>query len=144
MSREEIRDAMLPAKKENKVRGKTTYLDGVDISRGKTSPEFFAFGPKGQTVEDRNKAFAYYSETAEGSRACFVKTAIAGPSQGHLLNVLSPTFKKGDESHYEKDLGRMRYEFKPVNQRVFDLYLKFLKTRNENFILQAERENVNA
>lgn len=147
MSRKSIEDSIHQAKPDSERKGKRTLLDGIDISRkqkGADKPVVFAFGPKGQIVEDRDKAFAYYSETAEGTRTYFVKFAIAGPAQGRMLNVNGVGYQKGDENRYEKSLGRMRYEFREVNQKIFDLYVNFLKTLNEKYILQAEREVVNA
>jgi hypothetical protein len=36
-------------------------------------------------------------------------------------------------------MGRYRYEFYRVPENVFDMYMRFLETRNERHLLNAER-----
>ncbi len=118
MPRKEIQDAMHPAKKEVERHGKPTFLDGINISRqatGASAPVIFAFGPKGKQIENKDKAFAYYSETAEGSRTYYVKFATAGPAQGRMLNTSGMSYRPGDENKYENDLGRMTYKLKMIS-----------------------------
>ncbi len=50
-----------------------------------------------------------------------------------------------DEFRHMKDLkktGRAEFRYDPVNKKVFELYLNFLKTKNPAWLINAERESI--
>jgi hypothetical protein len=56
------------------------------------------------------------------------------------LNPWGVNYREGDDVKYESQMGRHRYEFERVSKEVFESYIKFLKTRNERYLLVAERD----
>ncbi len=43
---------------------------------------------------------------------------------------------------YEGREKQVKWKFKKVNGEVFDFYMRYLKTRNTNFLAQAERRAI--
>lgn len=144
MSRKEIKEAIHSAKIDSNALAKPTFLDGIDVSkrRAKNKSINFYYDKMGKMVQDPEKGFAYRTEYMDGKQLYYIKFAIAGSGIGRMLNLNGMYYREGDENKYEKDLARKTYEFKPVNQRTFDLYIKFLQSKNEKYILEAERESI--
>jgi hypothetical protein len=121
----------------------------------------FIFHPKQETPTD--KIVAYYTPIGEhefldnqnrpcaktenefvvaktiknGSRPTkfFVKV---GP-HGKLYNPIG-LFSEGKNNKFLAKIGKKEWEFKEVNQQIFDLYLSFLSTKNIAWLNNAERE----
>jgi hypothetical protein len=145
MSRKEVRDATHPAKNPKTGDSQPTFLDHIKATK-KTSAGTavnFYYGPNGKLVEDSEVGFAYYVQKEDGTKSHFVKFGTAGAAMGRILNVNGMYYKPGDEKKYETNLARKTYEYRKVSEAVFNLYLKFLQSKNEKYILQAEREIVN-
>lgn len=147
MSKKEVLDSQhrfTVAKAPVQPRGKTTFLDGVDVSttvqRSTESSEVY-YGPKAQTLTDPVGAFA--KKTTVGEKTLYeVKFATLGASVGRMLDPNGLYFNPGDEVKYEKSTGKMRYEYRKVTKSVFDSYLKFLETGSQKYLLNAEREAI--
>tara|TARA_Y100001963_G_scaffold160221_1_gene269143 strand:+ start:3905 stop:4294 length:390 start_codon:yes stop_codon:yes gene_type:complete len=60
---------------------------------------------------------------------------------GRLYNP-SGMYSEGNESKQLRHAGRPNWVFRDVNKKVFDYYLKFLETKNEAWLNNAERELV--
>lgn len=60
-------------------------------------------------------------------------------TKGQLLNPLG-LYTETEKMKSTKYIGRNTWEYKEVNLLSFQLYLKFLKTKNTAWIAQAERE----
>ena len=56
---------------------------------------------------------------------------------GRLFNPIG-----ADEGRHNKTIhgAKGEYNFRPVNKKVFELYIKFLTTKNQTFLRSAERE----
>lgn len=135
------------AKKPPHKRGKTTFLDEVNISQKdavKNNPVEFHFKERGVLTNDTESSYAMRREYPSGAREYFVKFATAGAGVGRMLNPWGTYYQVGDDTKYESQMGRKRYEFRSVPEHVFDTYLQFLQTQSERYILVAEREVNNA
>jgi hypothetical protein len=97
-------------------------------------------------IEQAKNNDTSYAKTSVLSQAkdittYWVKRATSGPEAGHLLNPLSPNYTDGvDNKRTEARLGKKRYEYTQVTESVFIAYLHFLRTRNELYYRQADRE----
>jgi hypothetical protein len=60
---------------------------------------------------------------------------------GKIFNPIG-LFSEGKSEKFVAKIGRKEFEFKEVNQKVFDLYLNFLSTKNIAWLNNAEREMV--
>ena len=98
------------------------------------------YGIGGRIVDEGLGAFARKIEKKTGPKQYYVKFATVGSNVGRMLNPWGLYYTPGDEVRYEKQHGRQKYEFQRVNEEVFNTYIKFLTTRSERYILQAERE----
>lgn len=58
---------------------------------------------------------------------------------GKIYNPIG-MFSEGKNNKFLSKIGRKEFEFKEVNQKVFDLYTKFLTTKNLAWLNNAERE----
>ena len=148
MSRKEVQDAQhrfVPAKPVEAPKSKTTFLDGSKANKEPVAkkPVEFYYTMGATHTEDENGAMAKKVVYSNGKTEFFVKFATAGAGVGRMLNPWGVYYNVGDEHKYEKTMGRKRYEFRKVSEVVFNNYLKFLETRNERHILNAERESVN-
>ena len=85
-------------------------------------------------AEDRDEAYAKIVDSDTG-RAYFIKR---GPG-GHFFNPLG-LFTEGNAG--KRRLGENVWKYARVNRKVFDLYLHFLRTKNQAWLNNAEREGV--
>jgi hypothetical protein len=60
---------------------------------------------------------------------------------GRLFNPMG-MFSEGKNEKFLSKIGRKEYEFKQVNNRIFDMYLSFLSSKNIAWLNNAEREMV--
>lgn len=58
---------------------------------------------------------------------------------GKIFNPMG-LFSEGKNEKFIAKIGKKEFEFKEVNQKVFDLYLSFLSTKNLAWLNNAERE----
>lgn len=58
---------------------------------------------------------------------------------GKLYNPIG-LYSEGTSDKFMSKIGRKAWEFKEVSPMVFDLYVKFLKTKNTAWLRNAERE----
>jgi hypothetical protein len=63
-----------------------------------------------------------------------------GPN-GHIYNPIG-MFSEGNNNKFLAKIGKKEWEFKEVNQYIFDLYTNFLTTKNIAWINNAEREMI--
>lgn len=85
--------------------------------------------------EDSDKTLAKKIIRSDGT----IKYTIKLSSEGKLLNPFS-IYGQEKNSTFLDRVCRSNSKFKEVNQKSFDLYLKFLKTKNNAWLLNAERE----
>lgn len=65
----------------------------------------------------------------------YIKTG----TYGKIYNPMG-MFSEGKENKFNAKIGKKEYDFKQVNQRIFDLYVTFLSTKNIAWLNNAERE----
>ncbi len=109
------------------VFGKHDYLDGHD---------FPILGDESDNVlaEDRDLAFAKEVSVDGRNSHYYIRRA----SNGRLFNPNGM-----DEGRHNKFLhhsGKREFEYHQVNQRVFNFYKDFLKSKNPAHLRNAERE----
>lgn len=58
---------------------------------------------------------------------------------GKIYNPIG-LYSEGTENKFLSKIGKRAWEFKEVNNRIFDMYINFLRTKNIAWINNAERE----
>lgn len=94
------------------------------------------------TNEDEVFAKSISSITKEGIdlEQFLVKKGRTGPDASHLLNPNSIWAAEGQERAFDRRSGRKTFEFAIVTKDCFNLYIKFLQTKNPAYLRNAERE----
>ena len=60
---------------------------------------------------------------------------------GKIFNPMG-MFSEGKNEKFIAKIGKKEFNFKEVNQKIFDLYLNFLSTKNLAWLNNAEREMI--
>jgi len=109
---------------------------GVDYSGDLTKVEFFGAGAESMEKETKDsyaKLQTYVNQDGNSRKSYYIKFG----RDGSLFNPWG-MYTEGTET---KSFGSEDYwRFKAVNKKCFDFYLKFLESRNNSWILNAERE----
>lgn len=100
--------------------GDHDFLD--DDNRPRSNTENSKVVAKSIKVEDRPKRF-------------YLKVG----NHGRIFNPIG-LFSEGTNTKFLSKIGRKEWEFKEVNQKVFDMYINFLTTKNIAWLTNAERE----
>lgn len=100
--------------------GDHDFLD--DDNRPRSNEENSKVVAKSIKVEDRPKRF-------------YLKVG----NHGRIFNPIG-LFSEGTNTKFLSKIGRKEWEFKEVNQKVFDMYINFLTTKNIAWLTNAERE----
>jgi hypothetical protein len=72
---------------------------------------------------------------SETSTKFYIKTGLYG-------KIYDPIglFSEGTSAKFLARAGKKAWDFKEVNQKVFDMYLSFLRTKNKAWLNNAQRE----
>lgn len=143
MSRKEVEDSkhrVAKATPEKPKKPQLKFVDGFTVTDNTAQPVEFHYKERGQITEDTNSSYAMKKKYPAGNTEYFIKFGTAGPGVGKMLNPWGFYYREGDEAKYEAQMGRKTYEFLRVSEETFISYLKFLETRNERYILSAQRE----
>lgn len=110
-----------------------------DPTLGNDLTESIGYGIDGVVLSDTELPAClakWVKQLGTGTTRYFVKFSNIGPTAGSMVNPDEETdlVRRGDWT------ANGRYSFRPVTKLAFDLYLKFLKSRNRAYILQASRE----
>lgn len=147
-TREDVENSKLhfvPAKTPEYKRGKPNFVETVNLNNGRGSEATeFHFKDMGEVTNEVGSSYAMRKEYSSGQKKYFVKFATAGSATGKMLNPWGSNYQPGDEFKFETQMGRKKYEFREVDENIFNTYMQFLRTRNERYILTAEREVNNA
>lgn len=111
-------------------------------SNGKqTKDEKVGYTNKAEQVDfDHKDCLArYFKDGNTGKVTYYLKYASVGPAAGHLWNPHSPDFGVASVAAL-RNMGKEAFEFKKASKAAFDLFLHYLKTGNESYIKQADRE----
>lgn len=60
---------------------------------------------------------------------------------GKIFNPIG-MYSEGQQNKFLTKVGKEAYSFSKVNQKVFDMYLNFLRTKNLAWLHNAEREMI--
>jgi hypothetical protein len=85
--------------------------------------------------EETNKVVAKTSTSDKKPTRYYIKVG----TYGKIYNPIG-MFSEGKNTKFLSKIGRKEFEFKEVNQRVFDFYTNFLSTKNMAWLNNAERE----
>lgn len=58
---------------------------------------------------------------------------------GKIYNPIG-LYSEGKNTKFLAKIGKNEYEYREVNQQIFDMYINFLKTKNIAWLNNAERE----
>lgn len=100
------------------------------------------FGKHDELDNDRNpiinqendNAFAKKTVTPNKTRY-FVKTG----AYGKIYNPIG-LYSEGTSAKFMAKTGKPAWQFKEVNNKIFDMYVSFLRTKNIAWLNNAERE----
>lgn len=80
----------------------------------------------------------------ERSIRYYIKFCTMGTETGRMMNPVGMYFRKDQIATADPRTGRHRYEFRLVAEGAFRDYLKFLSTKNESYLRNAERQVLDA
>lgn len=70
-----------------------------------------------------------------------IKFYIKTGTYGRIFNPIG-LFSEGKSNKFVAKIGRKEFEFKEVNEKIFDMYTTFLATKNIAWLNNAEREMI--
>lgn len=85
-------------------------------------------------AEERDIAYAKI-EMVDGRAFYYIK-------QGPNARYFNPIGIYDEGRHMKRHAGEHLWKFRRVNRAAFDLYIKFLQTKNQTYLIAAEREMV--
>lgn len=86
-------------------------------------------------VKDENKALAKAISVNDKPTRYYIKVG----TYGKIYNPIG-LYSEGHSEKFMAKIGRKQFEYKEVNQKIFDMYIKFLSTKNMAWLNNAERE----
>ena len=84
--------------------------------------------------KDNNNACAKKIITTNSTKF-YVKIGLYGKIYNHI-----GMFSEGTGAKFLAKTGKKAWDYKQVNSKVFDMYICFLKTKNQAWLNNAERE----
>jgi len=88
------------------------------------------------TTTDEKRGYAYARINDQNQTAnYFIKIGL----YGKIFNPIG-LYSEGKENKFLSKIGKSEYNFTKVNQKIFDMYLNFLRTKNLAWLNNAERE----
>lgn len=119
------------------------YKDNNDVKEDLLKTEYYTLiGQEEATInefpariKDDNKVYAKKIQKKDGSYKLMVKTS----SNGKLYNPVAIIGQEKENAFLDR-VCKSNEKFRTVNQKVFDLYLQFLNSKNLAFFYNAERE----
>ena len=98
--------------------------------------EYSYFGKDGNTTKQRRLSLAYYIEEDGTAGQRFVKFYRGSIFDPYGMDANRANSNSSNESSF---MG----EFRKVNEKTFKFYIDYLKTRQRNKLVWAEREYIN-
>ena len=112
------------------IKGQEAFMDAQnfprvnsDLERVKEDPYVFAY------------KVHYINPDEEATEKYYVKRG----KHGRLFNPMG-LFSEGNSGKMLKHAGKLEWTLQVVNQKCFDYYINFLRTRNEAHLSNAERQ----
>lgn len=97
--------------------------------------DFLDENGKPRANEENNKVVAKIVTTDDKPSRYYIKVG----TYGKIYNPIG-LYSEGNNTKFLSKIGRKQFEFKEVNNKIFDLYLNFLTTKNIAWLNNAERE----
>jgi hypothetical protein len=97
--------------------------------------DFLDDNDRPQSKTENNKVVAKSVRTDDKPTRFYIKIG----TYGKIYNPIG-LYSEGKNTKFLSKIGRKQFEFKEVNQKIFDLYLNFLTTKNLAWLNNAERE----
>ena len=97
--------------------------------------DFLDDNGKPRANEENSKVVAKMVTTDDKPSRYYIKVG----TYGKIYNPIG-LYSEGKNTKFLSKIGRKQFEFKEVNNKVFDLYLNFLTTKNIAWLNNAERE----
>lgn len=85
--------------------------------------------------DDNSLCYCKVITSTSGSQTYYIKTDI----HESMYHPWSPMSNQLAINRLATQTGKPSWVYKKVNQRCFELYIKFLKTRNSNYYRMCER-----
>lgn len=89
---------------------------------------------KNPRINNENNSLAK-SITVNNKTKYYIKVG----SYGKVYNPMG-LYSEGTSNKFLAKVGKNAWEFTEVNQKVFDMYVSFLRTKNQAWLNNAERE----
>lgn len=86
-------------------------------------------------INNEDKALAKIVNVDNNPNRYYIKVG----TYGKIYNPIG-LYSEGHSEKFLSKIGRKQFEYKEVNQRVFDMYISFLSTKNIAWLNNAERE----
>ena len=113
------------------------YPKGDNEIQDKDNRDVIAYTTLLEEVDENDSSAYAKSVNNNGKTIYYVKQN----KYGRIYNP-SRMYSEGNESKQLRHAGRPNWVFRDVEKKVFDYYLKFLETKNEAWLNNAERELV--
>lgn len=89
----------------------------------------------GYPLTDNKEKSMAYTKNINNNMQYYLKIGL----YGKIYNPMG-LYSEGKQNKFLSKIGKNEYNFTKVNQKVFDMYLNFLKSKNIAWLNNAERE----
>jgi len=138
--------ARISNKKEKKAKKMKDDLDLFKIDQNKkiekaTYTYYTILGSHGSIDDNDNplakddKSALAYIKNINNDEQYYIKVGL----YGKVFNPIG-MYSEGRQNKFLSKVGKQEYNFTRVNQKVFNMYLNFLRTKNVAWLNNAERE----
>ncbi len=86
-------------------------------------------------TNDEKSALAYKKILESDNPQYYIKVGL----YGKIFNPIG-LYSEGKANKFMSKVGKNEFQFTRVNQKVFDMYVNFLRTKNTAWLSNAERE----
>jgi len=94
-----------------------------------------AVDQSGYPLTDTKEKSMAYTKNINNNIQYYLKVGL----YGKIFNPMG-LYSEGKQNKFLSKIGKNEYNFTKVNQKVFDMYLNFLKSKNIAWLNNAERE----
>lgn len=114
----------------------------LDDSNNHTTPaKYYAVLGNHDYIDENNNPRSLEENKSTLAKNVNNKLYIKIGPYGRIFNPMG-MFSEGRDNKFAAKTGKNEYSFKQVNQKVFDMYLNFLSTKNLAWLNNAEREMI--
>lgn len=118
------------------IKGQEDYCD--DSENPLVSDVVYEEGESNEYIEPAENLEQAYAKIIYGNKPREDRYYIKLDMYGHMYNPVSIYDSKLNKVRNRKHQEQLI--FRQVNKKAFDLYMKFLRTKQERYITQAQRE----